>query len=491
MKDKITYLVIILLMIPIIMTAQASDGYMEDIKLIPNEDGVHLDTIKMKRTFGPLFYGPMTGANGNIDIGELQLLRKPWDVYSDTNKHYISYVPDFGAGYFLGLAADWQPPNALFGGSLRVFLFDTWKSTAYSEKYMDEIETEYDNTTGFTYLTISPAVRYNFLSNFHLFAGLDIGVSLGYESYLVRKHTLGAEISHDYKWEFEDVKTRFGGHLGIAYEMVLVDISQRMRVKLSPFISVHAGTGMISDEKSSWNTITGRIGISFKLGPDKIEYDTLMYVPQADSIPFILATLDRKRDITFPELTMVAKSITSGLAGVSGGLIETDTKFESAVMIEMSAKPDIVRAIREKIDIVLAGTTKPKEKLGEKIVIKEVKINELETYQFATSESTELSIELKKRLDQFSDYLRRNTGTTIAIIGHSDDQGNFQQNDQRAKDRAEKVKQYLMKKGIPEHRLLATGKGSIDPIASNKTESGRRQNRRVEIKIVPGAPRKR
>ncbi|MEP7220294.1 MAG: OmpA family protein, partial [Bacteroidota bacterium] len=45
------------------------------------------------------------------------------------------------------------------------------------------------------------------------------------------------------------------------------------------------------------------------------------------------------------------------------------------------------------------------------------------------------------------------------------------------------VKQYLVKKGLPENRIESRGFGSTQPVADNKTDAGRAQNRRVQIAL--------
>lgn len=52
-------------------------------------------------------------------------------------------------------------------------------------------------------------------------------------------------------------------------------------------------------------------------------------------------------------------------------------------------------------------------------------------------------------------------------------------------DRALQVRTYLQKKGIPLRRLFASGKSSFSSIADNRTEAGRKRNRRVEIVVNP------
>ncbi|HHB52563.1 MAG TPA: OmpA family protein, partial [Saprospiraceae bacterium] len=50
--------------------------------------------------------------------------------------------------------------------------------------------------------------------------------------------------------------------------------------------------------------------------------------------------------------------------------------------------------------------------------------------------------------------------------------------------RADAVKKYLVDKGVDPSRLIATGYGETMPVADNNTNSGRQQNRRVELKSI-------
>ena len=71
----------------------------------------------------------------------------------------------------------------------------------------------------------------------------------------------------------------------------------------------------------------------------------------------------------------------------------------------------------------------------------------------------------------------------IEISGHTDDQGDDATNNQLSKARAEAVLAYLVGAGVPADRLTAVGYGASRPIASNDTEEGRAQNRRIEFSV--------
>jgi len=72
----------------------------------------------------------------------------------------------------------------------------------------------------------------------------------------------------------------------------------------------------------------------------------------------------------------------------------------------------------------------------------------------------------------------------LQVQGHSSAEGDPTHNLELSWRRAESVRQYLVSKGVPAERIEAKGFGSTVPIADNETAEGRRQNRRVEFKVV-------
>ncbi|MDQ3015440.1 MAG: OmpA family protein [Bacteroidota bacterium] len=88
--------------------------------------------------------------------------------------------------------------------------------------------------------------------------------------------------------------------------------------------------------------------------------------------------------------------------------------------------------------------------------------------------------ELKKLIQ----ILSENTGMNIEIQGHTDNVSSETSNQQLSEARARSVYQYLMDAGINSERLSFVGLGETQPIAPNETESGRKQNRRTEFRIL-------
>lgn len=72
----------------------------------------------------------------------------------------------------------------------------------------------------------------------------------------------------------------------------------------------------------------------------------------------------------------------------------------------------------------------------------------------------------------------------FSIEGHTDSDGSNELNQTLSENRAAAVVNYLVENGIAKDRLMSTGFGETKPIASNKTRSGKAQNRRVEVKLI-------
>ena len=84
-------------------------------------------------------------------------------------------------------------------------------------------------------------------------------------------------------------------------------------------------------------------------------------------------------------------------------------------------------------------------------------------------------------LDQAADLLKANPGVDVRVEGHTDSVGSDQYNQALSVRRAEAVYRYLVNRGVEPERFTVEGFGKSHPIASNDTESGRAQNRRVEL----------
>jgi outer membrane protein OmpA-like peptidoglycan-associated protein/tetratricopeptide (TPR) repeat protein len=112
--------------------------------------------------------------------------------------------------------------------------------------------------------------------------------------------------------------------------------------------------------------------------------------------------------------------------------------------------------------------------VGSKIALRNI------FFDFAKSS---LRAESNAELDRLVKLMKDVPNLKIEISGHTDNTGSAVFNDALSQQRAEAVVNYLTSKGIVANRMVAKGYGSNMPIATNKTEEGKQQNRRTEFEI--------
>lgn len=100
-------------------------------------------------------------------------------------------------------------------------------------------------------------------------------------------------------------------------------------------------------------------------------------------------------------------------------------------------------------------------------------------------DSADLNSQFYPVLDKVAGTLTEYDKTVIEVAGHTDSVGSDTYNQGLSQRRADNVKAYLASHGVPGTRVVTVGAGEVHPVASNDTEEGRAQNRRVEITIVP------
>ena len=99
---------------------------------------------------------------------------------------------------------------------------------------------------------------------------------------------------------------------------------------------------------------------------------------------------------------------------------------------------------------------------------------------FDTGKAT-LKQESMIEIMKVADYMKKNPTARFEVQGHTDNQGSDKINDPLSQQRAEAIVKALEGLGVDGFNLKAVGKGSHEPVADNKTESGRAKNRRVEF----------
>jgi len=98
--------------------------------------------------------------------------------------------------------------------------------------------------------------------------------------------------------------------------------------------------------------------------------------------------------------------------------------------------------------------------------------------------STTLLDESYSELNTVVDFLNTNPKVEIELEGHTDNRGDAKKNLVLSQQRVDKIKSYLVSKGISARRIKGKGFGGSRPIATNNTEEERKLNRRVEFRIL-------
>lgn len=116
-----------------------------------------------------------------------------------------------------------------------------------------------------------------------------------------------------------------------------------------------------------------------------------------------------------------------------------------------------------------------KIKVGSKVVLKNI---------FFDFNKSTLRSESIAELNRLKRILDDNAFMKIEIGGHTDSRGSAEYNKKLSNDRAQSVVNYLIDNGINASRLTYKGYGKDQPVATNETEEGRQENRRVEFKVI-------
>ena len=174
---------------------------------------------------------------------------------------------------------------------------------------------------------------------------------------------------------------------------------------------------------------------------------------------------------------------------------ETDAKGYAEVLVPAGKKYDLVylslgrRDISAEVDVA----NKPNQTLKLTMRYKKILPPEpatkhggppgftLDGVEFDTGKAT-VRPESHARLDSVFEFLTYKKTARVVIAGHTDNQGKPAANKKLSEARAQACRDYLIKKGIDPSRIEAVGYGDEQPVASNDSEEGRQQNRRIEAR---------
>lgn len=135
---------------------------------------------------------------------------------------------------------------------------------------------------------------------------------------------------------------------------------------------------------------------------------------------------------------------------------------------------DAGRAINRRVEIIVFGEARALD------------VMRFPSVALFTPRSSKLTLRGKKVVDK---NLQEGRGMLarsvyIEVIGHTDDVGDKQKNQELSEERARSVRDSLVQAGVDPSKIMIVGAGANQPIASNQTDEGREQNRRVEVLVL-------
>jgi outer membrane protein OmpA-like peptidoglycan-associated protein len=181
-------------------------------------------------------------------------------------------------------------------------------------------------------------------------------------------------------------------------------------------------------------------------------------------------------------------AIIGALAGVAAGLLSGDDATERRQRALVGAgvgglaggaignyQDRQERALREK----MAGTGVDVVRQGDNITLN---MPSGITFDF---DKSNLKPEFYPVLENVARTLQEYNQTIVEVAGHTDSVGSDAYNQRLSEQRANAVSSYLTGRGLNRDRFIVVGAGESRPVASNDSDAGRAENRRVEITLVP------
>ena len=162
-----------------------------------------------------------------------------------------------------------------------------------------------------------------------------------------------------------------------------------------------------------------------------------------------------------------ALNVVTAIPGVSGASWQGQEALEKTAAEDGSATPEVGSATLQKIAECQAGVDK---------------ITESSKISFRSG-SAYVSPESNAILDRVAAALKACDGLTIAVEGHTDDNGDRNVNKTMSQERADRIKAGLVDRGISENLITATGYGSTRPRAKGSDAAADAINRRIEFEI--------
>lgn len=184
--------------------------------------------------------------------------------------------------------------------------------------------------------------------------------------------------------------------------------------------------------------------------------------------------------------TQTAKSTWGTAIGATAGALLGSTKSSEAALLGGLAGAAVGGGVGYYLDVQAAELRSELVSTGVQVIESDDNIRLVMPGNITfKTDSADINSSFYPVLNSVARVLKKYDNSTVLVSGHTDSTGSADYNLNLSRNRAQSVAAYLQGQGIKASRFEVLGLGSSNPIASNETASGREQNRRVEIKIIP------
>ncbi|MFY0599509.1 MAG: OmpA family protein [Cyclobacteriaceae bacterium] len=171
--------------------------------------------------------------------------------------------------------------------------------------------------------------------------------------------------------------------------------------------------------------------------------------------------------------SIIHKDLYSSIPPVNGSSLEQDFEIEVPENLSRVDYAALFQGVEKETDIEMLGS---KFRTGEKVILNNL---------YFDFKSYNLNASSAEALEKVREMMSKYHNLKIEISGHTDNIGEHESNIELSRMRAEKVREYLVRSGVSDDRLVARGYGEMYPLASNDDErDGRELNRRIEIMVL-------
>jgi outer membrane protein OmpA-like peptidoglycan-associated protein len=434
-------------MIPLLLVCITSALHAQELerRVLPNGDTL------VKRIAPSVWrFGVVGGVQGSVDAGSLAAAFPP--SLAAQTLALRPAQPSFG--WYAGAIAEWMPVGSRISAALRLYAADM-RGGLFSASLPDNPlgYRRYEVLTSLQYLTISPSVFYGLTADKRLrvLGGVDVELLMNAASAVQPRLAISerGEIFAEPAIPAVPVHTlRVGGHLGVSYDIPIFhrpmkpqksSALQSVQATITPSLSVHAGMPIATGDvwTTPWNAAVVRFGVALTFGAPNTE------------------------EVRIPS----RQSIAAGRTGTSGGSEASNDEPSGLSKTNKPTETDVVGGGGESQNILIIP-------------------NESTSLLYTAQPDTALTGEMKRYLNSVVAYMKIRKKAIVRLTGHVEAVGSATDKRKTSEARAAEAARYLVSKGVERKRITDTGVGDKQPVGDNRTEAGRKQNRRLEVVVV-------